>query len=158
MLNIVTNIRSSQHSRFFTVACILALLSSPSWAQAPGPANPADRDKQFLEYMWQNDQAEIQLGINAQKLAQAPAVIGFARLIVSDNSDLKTKLGPVLHDNHVVVPAEMVQQRANMIAPKVAVDFDAVFLTSQISHVQDDAHQMDYQGQKELPDNERDQR
>jgi hypothetical protein len=31
-----------------------------------------------------------------------------------------------------------VQQRANAIAPKTGVDFDKVFLTSQISHLRDD--------------------
>jgi predicted outer membrane protein len=152
MFGIGTTVRSSQHSRIFIGVGILALLSSPTQAQVPGPANPADRDKQFLEYMWQNDQAEIELGINAQKLAQAPAVIGFARLIVSDNSDLKTQLGPLLHDNHVEVPTEMVQQRANTIAPKAAVDFDSAFLTSQISHLRDDVTR--YQDQQAASNND----
>src|ERR1700744_3768137 len=99
-------------------------------AQTSAAVSSADKDKQFLEYLWQNNQAEIQLGINAQKLAQAPAVIAFARLIVSDNSDLKTQLEPVIRDTHVAVPVEMVQQRANMIAPKAGVDFDQAFLAS----------------------------
>jgi putative membrane protein len=128
------------HPRLILVAaaCIIANLASQSFAQTPGAMSQPERDKQFLEYVWQDNQAEAQLGINAQKMAQSPAVIAFARLVVSDNADLKNQVTTVLRDEHVQVAAEMVQQRANAIAPKTGVDFDEVFLTSQISHLRDD--------------------
>lgn len=132
--------------------CLSAVPCIAAHSQTAAPANQADRDKQFLEYQWQNNQAEIQLGINAQKLAQAPAVIAFARLIVSDNSDLKNQLGSVMKENHVVIPAEMVQQRANMIAPKTGADFDQAFIASQITHLRDDIAR--YQDQNAAAKNE----
>jgi predicted outer membrane protein len=132
------NFASPPRFMLAAAACILANLPSQSFAQTPGAMSQPERDKQFLEYVWQDNQAEAQLGINAQKMVQAPSVIAFARLIVSDNADLKNQVATVLRDEHVQVPAEMVQQRANAIAPKAGVDFDEVFLTSQISHLRDD--------------------
>jgi predicted outer membrane protein len=116
----------------------LACVPWAASAQSPGAMTPAAKDKQFLEYIWQDNQAEAQLGINAQKMAQAPVVIGFARLIVSDNADLKNQVMALLRTERVAVPPEMIQQRANAIAPKTGLDFDDVFLTSQISHLRDD--------------------
>src|SRR5689334_19256283 len=85
------------------VLAFAAALAVPAYAEnAGGPASSSkapngqtglsQQDKQFLEYAAQDNQAEIQTCLLAEKLAQAPAVKAFARLMVDDHVQIESQL------------------------------------------------------------------
>jgi predicted outer membrane protein len=118
---------------------ILSALCLPVAAQSGGTSQvPQSKDKQFLQYVSEDNQAEIRLCQNAEKLGQSPAIIAFARLVVDDDTANQRTLDDLLSKNEIKVQPEMVQQQASMVAPKVGVNFDGAFIAAQIEHHQND--------------------
>jgi putative membrane protein len=86
-----------------TTLAFAAALALPAYAQnAGGPASSSrspngqtgvsQQDKQFLDYAAQDNQAEIQTCLIAEKQAQAPGVKAFARLMVDDHVQIESQL------------------------------------------------------------------
>jgi predicted outer membrane protein len=118
---------------------ILSALTLPVWAQIGGTTQvQQSKDKQFLQYVSEDNQAEIRLCQNAEKLGQSPAIIAFARLVVDDDTANQRALDELLSKNEIKVQPEMVQQQASMVAPKIGVNFDGAFIAAQIEHHQND--------------------
>ena len=130
----------------FAALAFAAALALPAYAQnASGPApsskSPNDQtgisqqDKQFLGYAAQDNQAEIQTCLIAEKQAQAPAVKAFARLMVDDHVQIESQLAATASAEGVDLPngvGQEGQKTMSRLEPLRGQEFDREFLKDQV--------------------------
>lgn len=124
----------------------VAVSSAQTSITAPQPAAGVE-PKQILRANWEDNEAQMQLALNAQKAAHSPAVVAYARLIVVDAKATRQALLPVMKQRGVEVASQMVNQKEARIAAKTGDDFDLAYLGAEIVHLQDDVTRFrGYQG------------
>lgn len=92
-------------------------------------------DKRFLDYAAQDNQAEIQLCLVAEKQASSPAVKAFARLMVDDHVDVESRLASLVNGLNVSVPNDNGKDGNETMAklePLHGAEFDRAFMKAQI--------------------------
>jgi putative membrane protein len=127
---------------------VVAAWITASVAGYAGPApdaNPAAgltaSDKGFLSYAAEDNQAEIQLCLLAEKRAAAPAVKAFARLMVDDHVEIESRLAAVANGLNVDLPDGVGQEGQKTMAklgPLKGANFDSEFMQAQIKDHSDD--------------------
>jgi putative membrane protein len=139
-----------------TALAFAAALAVPAYAQnAGGPASSSkspngqtgvsQQDKQFLDYAAQDNQAEIQTCLIAEKQAQAPAVKAFARLMVDDHAQIESQLAATGSAESVDLPNGVGQEGQQTISrlEKLREEFDREFLKDQIKDHSHDVQRYD---------------
>jgi putative membrane protein len=125
------------------VFLVSLVFAAPALAQAASQLSmPTDQggrlaqqDKAFLDYAAQDNQAEIQLCLLAEKKAQNPAVKAFARLMVDDHVQVESQLAALVNAESVDVPngiGEDSEKTMSQLEPLKGADFDREFLKDQI--------------------------
>ncbi len=135
---------------FLTALCLASLLATPALAQGAG-ANPAgaatsQQDKQFLDYAAQDNQAEIQTCLIAEKQAQAPAVKAFARLMVDDHVVVESQLAAAASATNAALPNGIGQdghKTISQLEPLHGHEFDRAFIQDQIKDHTNDVQRYD---------------
>ena len=123
---------------------IIAALAGPAPAQSPNvPQGLSQDDRNFLDFAAQDNQAEIDLCLLAQRKATSPAVKAFARLMVHDHVAVESRLA-VLADAERVSVANGIdkeaQERQSRLQALEGDAFDRAFMQAQI---EDHAHDLD---------------
>jgi putative membrane protein len=123
-----------------TTAIFIASAAAAS-AQSGTPSDDArrqplsDEDKQFLSYAAEDNQAEIQLCLLAEKKAHDLALKAFARLMVNDHVGVESRLAALANGEQIELPngngEEGDKTLSKMQSTKTA-DFDNEFLKAQI--------------------------
>lgn len=140
-----------------TALAFAAALAVPAYAQnAGGPASSSkspngqtgvsQQDKQFLDYAAQDNQAEIQTCLIAEKQAQAPAVKAFARLMVDDHAQIESQLAATGSAESVDLPngvGQEGQQTISRLEKLRGQEFDREFLKDQIKDHSHDVQRYD---------------
>src|SRR3954452_10671470 len=126
------------------VALATALLSvrgASALAQSGTSSDSARRqplsgqDKQFLSYAAEDNQAEIQLCILAEKKAHDLALKAFARLMVNDHVGVESRLAALANGEQIELPngnGEEGDKTLSKMQLTKAADFDNEFLKAQI--------------------------
>ena len=141
------------------VLAFAAALAVPAYAEnAGGPASSSkapngqtglsQQDKQFLEYAAQDNQAEIQTCLLAEKLAQAPAVKAFARLMVDDHVQIESQLAATGSAESASLPngvGQEGQKTLSSLEPLNGPGFDREFLKDQIQDHSHDVQRYDHE-------------
>jgi len=133
---------------FVPVFAALAFLAVAAWPAAAQPTNPphhaalradpqplSDADKQFLAFAAEDNQAEIQLCLLAEKRAVDPALKAFARLMVNDHVAIESRLAALANDVQAQLPDGVGDEgeRTRAELKGLAGDqFDRKFLAAQI--------------------------
>ncbi len=124
--------------RFLPLFC-LALMATPALAQSNGDTHKiTDSDRQFLAYVNEDNQAELQICQFAEQNARSPAVRAFARLMVDDHKEMANRLTDLVKREQIQLPAGMPQQTMAKITPKSGVNFDGDFIGAQVQHHSND--------------------
>jgi putative membrane protein len=129
-------------SRIIAIAtAILVASGAAALAQSGTPSDDARRqplsgqDKQFLSYAAEDNQAEIQLCLLAEKKAHDLALKAFARLMVNDHVGVESRLAALANGEQIELPngngEEGDKTLSKMQSTKTA-DFDGEFLKAQI--------------------------
>ena len=95
----------------------------------------SDQDKQFLSYAAEDNQAEIQLCLLAEKKANDLALKAFARLMVNDHVSVESRLAALANGEHIELPngnGEEGDKTLSKMQSTRTSDFDAEFLKAQI--------------------------
>jgi putative membrane protein len=122
----------------FFIACLATAPCFAQGAQAPSEQQKrslSQGDKQFLDQVAQDNQAEVALSLLAEKRAQAPAVKAFARLMANDHVALESQLAAVINNENVEVPVGIgseAQQAMSRLETLRGTNFDREFMKSQI--------------------------
>ncbi|MDE2064743.1 MAG: DUF4142 domain-containing protein [Bradyrhizobium sp.] len=107
-------------------------------AHAQGDASqqpPSGRDQQFLTYAAEDNQAEIQLCLIAEKRAVDPALNAFARLMVDDHVQVESRLaalGAELHAKLSDAIGKDGQETMSKLTPLSGREFEQTFIEAQI--------------------------
>ena len=125
--------------RFLLIAFLLSVVIAPqarAQAKAAGEdAGISRQDQQFLNYAAQDNQAEIQICLLAEKKAQNLAVKAFARLMVDDHVQVESQLAAVVNGGGVTVPSGVGEDGRKTLAqlgPLSGPGFDRQFIADQI--------------------------
>jgi putative membrane protein len=120
------------------LAAALAMVL-PGGAQ-PGPDSSrplSPRDSEFLNDFAQDNQAEIQASLLAEKKAEMPATKAFARLMVYDHSAAENQLAILINAENVEVPNGIGQEGAQTISKLESTPrakFDSEFIQEQVKY------------------------
>lgn len=121
-----------------------AAAHAQSGNQAAGigqPSTPSATDQKFLDYAAEDNQAEIQLCLSAEKRAHDPALKAFARLMVNDHVAIESRLAALGDELRAGMPdgigKEGEQTRAKL-APLQGEAFERQFMQAQIKDHSDD--------------------
>lgn len=121
-----------------TASLMTTTLAASAAAQSGAAAGtkPLDKaDRQFLDYAAQDNQAEIQICLLAEKKAQSPAVKAFARLMVDDHVQVESQMAAVVNGARVDVPngvGEDGTKTLRQLTPLAGAGFDRQFIADQI--------------------------
>jgi len=126
--------------RTVAFAAILMSLATPLLAHsapAPGAGDKqlSSDDKAFLKYAAEDNQAEIDLCILAEKEARSPAVKAFARLMVDDHVEIESHLAAVSESEKADLPDGLGQEGQKTRAklePLTGSAFEKAFMDAQI--------------------------
>ena len=141
-------------SRRAATALIAMLIAFPACAQTSkqpgdtGQGTLSGEDKKFLDYAAEDNQAEIQLCLLAEKNAKAPALKAFARLMVSDHVGIESRLAALINREEVEVPigvGKEGQETFSKLAKLKGEEFDREFIAAQI---EDHGHDLERFGQE----------
>lgn len=129
-------------SRIIAVTTAVLIASgAAALAQSAPPSGDARRqplsgqDKQFLSYAAEDNQAEIQLCILAEKKAHDLALKAFARLMVNDHVGVESRLAALANGEQIDLPngnGEEGDKTLSKMQLTKAADFDNEFLKAQI--------------------------
>lgn len=117
-----------------------AASASPRSGQQGGSAQP---DRDFLSYVAQDNQGEIQLCLLAEKKARNPALKAFARLMVDDHVQIESQLAALAGTMQVTLPNDVGEESRRTLAqlePQSGDVFDRNFLDHQVD---DHGHDLD---------------
>lgn len=98
-------------------------------------------DQKFLNYAAEDNQAEIQLCLTAEKRALDPALKAFARLMVNDHMEIESRLGAVGNELRADLPdgiGKEGQHTASELLPLRGSEFERKFLQAQIKDHSED--------------------
>lgn len=98
-------------------------------------------DHKFLDYAAEDNQAEIQLCLVAEKRATNPALKAFARLMVDDHVEIESRLAALGNELRVSLPdgiGEDGQKTASRLKPLNGTEFEREFVQAQIKDHSDD--------------------
>jgi putative membrane protein len=146
--------------RAFAALLIAGSLTSPALAQSPQGTPPraelsAD-DKAFLDFVAEDNQAEIELCLLAQRVSRSPVVKAFARLMVHDHVGIESRLAALSDAENVRVAHGVGKEGGETLARLQKLDgagFDAEFMRAQI---EDHHHDLDrFKQQESTTKNER---
>lgn len=105
------------------------------------PSTPSAAEQKFLDYAAEDNQAEIQLCLIAEKRARDPALKAFARLMVNDHVAIESRLAALGDELRAGMPdgigKEGEQTRAKL-APLQGEAFEHQFMQAQIKDHSDD--------------------
>ena len=116
--------------RLAAMAALCAAAITPALADASAPQGGA-----FLSYAAQDNQAEIELCLLAEKRAESPAVKAFARLMVDDHVEIESRLAALANSEKAKLPegvGDDGRKTHDKLDPLSGRDFDAAFLKAQI--------------------------
>jgi putative membrane protein len=124
--------------------CILALAGTLA-VVLPGGSQPgldssrplSPRDSEFLNNFAQDNQAEIQAALLAEKKAEMPATTALARLMVHDHSAAENQLAILINAENVEVPNGIGQEGAQIISKLESTPrakFDSEFIQEQVKY------------------------
>jgi putative membrane protein len=140
--------------RMFLMASLMTTtLTASAVAQTNAAAGtqPLDKaDQQFLDYAAQDNQAEIQICLLAEKKAQSPAVKAFARLMVDDHVQVESQMAAVVNAARVEVPNGVGEDGTKTLAqltPLAGASFDRQFIADQIKDHGHDIQKYQHQSQ-----------
>lgn len=108
------------------------------------PLTPGDQA--FLNYAAQDNQAEIQLCLVAEKLAPAGAVKAFARLMVDDHVAIENQLAILANDLNLELPnglGKEGQQTMSRLEDLHGANFQRSFMEAQVSDHSNDVKKYD---------------
>jgi len=91
----------------------------------------SDQDKQFLSYAAEDNQAEIQLCLLAEKKAHDLAVKAFARLMVNDHIGVESRLAALANGEQIDLPNGNGEEGDKVLSKMQSTqreDFDEAFL------------------------------
>lgn len=140
--------------RLLILASSAALLAAtPALAQgkpqgAPPQPKLSQEDKQFVDFAAEDNQAEIQLCLLAEKLAQGPALKAFARLMVNDHVEIESRLAALINAENVEVPTGTGKDGQETFAKMEKLRgeaFDREFLKKQIEDHGHDLEKFEHQ-------------
>jgi putative membrane protein len=91
------------------VSIVASLAVGQAHAERPdrSSASVSQADQKFLEYAAEDNQAEIQPCLLAEKRAQNPALKAFARLMVDDHVEIESRLAAVGSELRTELPDGM---------------------------------------------------
>jgi putative membrane protein len=98
-------------------------------------------DQKFLNYAAEDNQAEIQLCLIAEKRAANPALRAFARLMVNDHAEIESRLAALGGELQVKMPdgiGEDGQQTLAKLNPLQGDEFERGFMQAQIKDHSED--------------------
>lgn len=129
--------------------------------QAEEPSDKSSRvldqiDQKFLSYAAEDNQAEIQLCLIAEKRAANPALKAFARLMVDDHVEVESRLAALANELRANLPDEIGQdgqETLSKLKPLGGREFEAKFMQAQIKDHSDDIEK--YSKQQSATKNER---
>jgi putative membrane protein len=123
-------------------ACALAVMTflclGPLRAQQPSAEKSGaldQADQKFLDYAAEDNQAEIQLCLVAEKRATNPALKAFARLMVDDHAEIESRLSALGNELQARLPdgiGEDGQKTSSELKPLYGQDFERAFMEAQI--------------------------
>jgi putative membrane protein len=115
------------------LAVVPLLIATPTVAQQ-GSSAINQSGKEFLDFVAEVNQSEIQGGLAAEKKAEAPAVRAFARLMVLDHMELESQLAAVAMESGVQLPSEPGEQSKQEMATLQSMS-GAKFDTAYMQHM-----------------------
>lgn len=130
--------------KLVSIGCLIfpTLLVLPSAVAQTPPLSQNSASEvtpnQILRSDWVDNEAELQLALNAEKTTQSPAILAYARLVVIDANALREILLPAMKQRALEVAPEMVTQQENRVSAKSGFDFGRAYLAAEIVHLQDD--------------------
>ena len=140
--------------RLATLAFSVLISVAPAMAQAGKSGAEvrqqtlSEEDKKFLDYAAEDNQAEIQLCILAEKNAKTPALKAFARLMVNDHVGIESRLAALINSEKIEVPTGIGkegQETFSKLAKLKGDEFDREFVRGQI---EDHGHDLERFGQE----------
>jgi putative membrane protein len=118
------------------LACGASALAQSGTSSDSARRQPlSDQDKQFLSYAAEDNQAEIQLCLLAEKKAHDPAVKAFARLMVNDHIGVESRLAALANGEQIDLPNGNGEEGDKVLSKMQSTqreDFDKAFLKAQI--------------------------
>ena len=136
----------------FSVFAIALIAAAPAMAQSspssakPEPQAMSQQDKEFLSYAAEDNQAEIQLCLLAEKQAQSPAIKAFARLMVDDHVEIESRLAAVANSEKTQLPegvGEEGKKTHDKLDPLNGAQFEAEFMKAQVKDHGEDIKKFD---------------
>lgn len=139
-------------------AVISLALAAPAFAVqgAPGSTQQTSQQtqqqqisqqtKQFMQHLAKDNQGEIESSVLAEKQAQAPAVKGFARLMVDDHMALESQLAVVAGKLQVPLPdgvTQSDQQAMQKLSGISGQQFDQAYMQENVTNHQKDVQQIE---------------
>ena len=127
--------------RTVVLATLLAAAALPALAQSEPKAASTDgapmsaADKAFLSYAAEDNQAEIDLCLLAEKKALSPAVKAFARLMVDDHVQIESRLAAVAGSEKADLPngiGKEGHETKDKLEPLTGRKFETEFMKAQI--------------------------
>lgn len=143
--------------RSLIFSTVFVVLAGPAMAQSqtpvaapPGQSGPAvtGPEKDFLNYMATDNQAEIQSCLLAEKRAQNLAVKAFARLMVDDHVAIESQLAAVANAQGVQLANGLGSEGDATMAKMKTVSkagFDSAFMQHQVEDHTDDVQKMQHE-------------
>ncbi|QAU45833.1 DUF4142 domain-containing protein [Bradyrhizobium guangzhouense] len=113
-------------------------------------------DQKFLSYAAEDNQAEIQLCLIAEKRAANPALKAFARLMVDDHVEVESRLAALANELQANLPDGVGQEGQETLSKLKTLgghEFEAKFMQAQIKDHSDDIEK--YSKQQGSTQNER---
>lgn len=113
----------------------LVAFSPAHGQQQAGNESLGDKDQQFMNYAAEDNQAEIQLCLLAEKRATNPALKAFARLMVDDDVAIESRLAALANELHADLPngiGKEGQETRSKLAPLTGNGFENAFMKAQI--------------------------
>lgn len=129
--------------KFASGLVLIGLLAlGPARAQQQAGQEPlGGKDRQFLNYAAEDNQAEIQLCLLAEKRATSPALKAFARLMVDDHVEVESRLAALGNELHADLSdgiGKDGQETQSKLAPLTGNGFESAFMQAQIKDHSED--------------------
>ena len=131
--------RASLVAALALCCCVPALQAEERSAKSAGALDQTDH--KFLEYAAQDNQAEIQLCLIAEKRAANPALKGFARLMINDHVEVESRLAALGNELHANLPDDVGkegEETLSKLKPLGGQEFEQKFMQAQIKDHSDD--------------------
>jgi putative membrane protein len=109
--------------------------------QDSGGDSPGGKDQQFLNYAAEDNQAEIQVCLLAEKRAVNPALKAFARLMVNDHVQIESRLAALGNELHASLSdgiGKEGQETRSKMAQLTGDAFESAFMQTQIKDHSED--------------------